>query len=700
MSSLENRGNILGDVRAENDQQMLDAAFFEWQDYKILFESDDRFVVVGRRGTGKSALTYRLQKEWRDKKYFVVVVAPDEEDVIGLRPVAGRFGTSVTKVRAAIKTAWRYAMAMEISLHLYKYYKTQKSIQESSLLLPTLKWEKSGSNFISRLKATIKSNLSPNESPDDSISELASRLNVNSIVAEIDNILSNANRKVMVIVDRLDEGYEPDDIGIGIVDGIIYGADDLRNKTKNIKSVLFLRDNIFRALQAADQDFTRNVEGSVLRLHWDTQELFYLVCRRLRIAFNLHIESDIKLWNSVTSNELHGREGFRTCVKLTLYRPRDLISLLNTAFHNARKQERHTLIPDDIHASAVHISSIRYDDLRKEYSSVFPGIGDITKAIGQRGPKFTLEEGIEAINQFALKIDLDREISMHMQILGGSEEVLKTLYGIGFVGVEDETTGNYLFSHDGKKPERLFDANAHLLIHPCYWNALSISNDASSEVNSHDIFDEYEITISSQVKEQRDIRIGRMISELNQIHLGLEDAAQFEDWCKRTIDLITSRKLTNIQLKPNGNATSRRDIVATNNATEGFWRRIREDYQSRQVVFEVKNYERIGSEEYRQANSYLTNEYGRFAFIICRDKQKELSKGADLDAFKDFYQSHKSMIVKITASLLVSILSKLRSPQKYDAADEQFGRHLDTHIRLYASGQSDASPAKKRRRKS
>ncbi|WP_157380850.1 hypothetical protein [Burkholderia ubonensis] len=67
MASLENRANILGDVRAENDRQMLDQAFFEWQDYKILFEADDRFVVVGRRGTGKSALTYRLQKEWREK---------------------------------------------------------------------------------------------------------------------------------------------------------------------------------------------------------------------------------------------------------------------------------------------------------------------------------------------------------------------------------------------------------------------------------------------------------------------------------------------------------------------------------------------------------------------------------------------------------------------------------------------------------
>jgi len=698
MASLENRANLLGDVRAENDQSMLGTAFYEWQDYKILFESDDRFVVVGRRGTGKSALTYRLQKEWRDKKYFVVVVAPDEEDVFGLRSVAAKFGATVTRVRAAIKIAWRYAMAMEIAIQLHAHYKTQKAIQASKLMLPMFKWEKCGTNIVSRLKSTLRGCLILGESPEDAVSELAVRLDVNALVAEVDSVLSGLGRKAMVIIDRLDEGYESDDIGIGIVDGIIYGADDLRSKTKNIKSVLFLRDNIFRAIQVSDQDFTRNIEGSVLRLHWDTQELFYLVCKRLRVALALDIESDMRLWNSVTSNELHGREGFRVCLKLTLYRPRDLISLLNTAFHNARKQGRQTLIPADLLASATHISAIRYDDLRKEYSSVFPGIAEVTRAVATCGPRLKLEDGIAALDELAASSELSPETALHMKILGGSEEVLKTLYGIGFLGAGDEASGNYIFSHDGKRTDRLFHPGTTLLVHPCYWNALGIQDETPGEEGSEEIFDEYEITISSQVKEQRKLNIGRMISELNQIEPGADDAALFEDWCKRAIDLISARRLTNVQLKPNGNASSRRDIVATNNATEGFWRRVREDYASRQVVFEVKNYERLGMEEYRQANSYLVNEYGKFALIICRDKQKELSKGADLDAFREFYQLHHSMIVKVTASFIVALLSKLRSPQKYDATDEQLEKHLDNHIRLYAAGQSDMVAGKKRRR--
>jgi len=100
-------------------------------------------------------------------------------------------------------------------------------------------------------------------------------LHIDELTEILTNVLREINKKIVVLVDRLDEGYEPDDIGVGIVDGIVYGTDDLRSRFQEIKAVLFLRDNIFRAIQQFDQDFSRNIEGSVLRLHWDPQELFY-----------------------------------------------------------------------------------------------------------------------------------------------------------------------------------------------------------------------------------------------------------------------------------------------------------------------------------------------------------------------------------------------------------------------------------------
>lgn len=82
----------------------------------------------------------------------------------------------------------------------------------------------------------------------------------------------------------------------------------------------------------------------------------------------------------------------------------------------------------------------------------------------------------------------------------------------------------------------------------------------------------------------------------------------------------------------------------------------------------------------------------RIGFIICRDKHPELTKGRELEAFKEFYMQNK-VIIKVTVSMLTSILSKLRSPAKVEAGDFAFDKHLDTHIRLYSTGQT----AKKQR---
>ena len=141
-------------------------------------------------------------------------------------------------------------------------------------------------------------------------------------------------------------------------------------------------------------------------------------------------------------------------------------------------------------------------------------------------------------------------------------------------------------------------------------------------------------------------------------------------------------------MHPNKNSKQRRDVVATNSGTSSAWKRILEDYRTRQVIFEVKNYEVLSIEEFRQVHGYLGREYGKLAFIICRGKSIELS-GSECIAFREFYRSESgSMIVKITANWLVNALSKLRSPQKHDFADIQLSKLLDEYVRVYANAVS------------
>jgi len=692
--------NLFGDVRAEHDHEMLDTSFLESQNYRTLFESRDRFIVVGRRGTGKSALTYKLDKDWKERKFLTVVIAPKEEEVIGIRPLAELFGKTVTRILAGIKLAWRYTLLLEIALICQRNYKTANEIDRYEALRKHIKnWTACGNNPFDRMRTTLRTALKGIDNPEDRIAELASLLDLTDISNEVIKLTQSLNKNFIILIDRLDEGYEPDTIGVGIVDGIIYGTDELRNTLRDsLRAIVFLRDNIYRGVQTEDRDFSRNLESQVLRLHWDPEELFYMVCKRIRVALNIDRESDIKVWNAITSSELHGREGFKRCLRLTLYRPRDVIALLNAAIEQARRQKRETtLIENDFYESSRQISITRFDDLAKEYATIFPGVTQLTTSFANGRTKFSVEDAIVLIKRVKDDPSNDAVILQHLTILGSEEEIAKELYGIGFFGVLDKQNSTWVFSHDGKRANKNISIDDSLMIHPCYWNALNLQKDELEQGVAEQIYDEYEITIHSLSTEQRSTKLGQLISELGKLSLGHDDAKSFEDWCKRAIEIAFAKELTNIELHPNKNAVQRRDIVATNQGIHGFWKRFRKDYSTRQVIFEVKNFETIGIDEYRQMNGYLKKEYGNLGFIICRDKQPGLTKGKELEAFREFYFQDK-VIVKVTATTLSSILSKLRNPAKIDFGDEALDKLLDNHIRLYSTGQSD-SKIKRRRKK-
>lgn len=688
---MEAKPNAFGDVRGENDHKALDESFYEWQDYRALFESADRFIVVGRRGTGKSAITYRLSRVWNDRKTPVITIAPLEEQMMGVRPLARMFGDSLPRMRAGIKIAWKYTILMEICSELQDDYKARALVTGNSVLASSISiWRRRGSSPIDRMRSLLKQFREEPHAEDERVAELSHYLSIERLATDVSEILQQAKRDYVLLVDRLDEGHEPDTIGTSIIDGILYGTDDLRSALPgNFRAIVFIRDNMLRAIESEDRDFTRNLESQVLRLHWDHQELFYMVAKRIRYAFGIAKESDVRVWNSITANELHGREGFRRCLRFTLYRPRDVIALLNTAFYQAQRQGREVLIENDFDESAKSISKTRFNDLGKEYEAVFPGVSALTMSFSSGEAKLGLGQVVQKIEQVMCADDLSPAEATHFKILGTAEETLKALYGIGFIGIYDSQLASFVFSHDGKRFERVLTAKDTLLIHPCYWPALNISGYHLTQGEAEEIYDEYEIAIESQSGEQRRHILGQLMNELNTIPEGSGGASLFENWCKRAIEIAFSKSLTNVELRNSTSDAPRRNIVATNQGG-GVWGRIRDTYGSKKVVFEIRNSLRIGLDEYSEAQRLMGGEQGRLSFIICRDPEYGLRKGRDLDAFRSLYDD-KLLVIKFPAQQLVTILSKLRNPEKVDAGELAVDRLLDTHVRVYADQRTDAS---------
>jgi hypothetical protein len=678
------RANSLGDTTAENDSRMLSDAFVATADFRSLIESDDRTVVVGRRGTGKSALYIELQKHWKkDKKVIVICFSPEDTEIIGFRSLLKPFAESFNLSRAVTKLLWKYTILMEMANYVSSNYKLSSLIERDSLLSSHLsRWNETKSGYLTKCRNIAKLFLTSIH-PEEAVGDLPGNLELSQVEEKVLGLFDKADRRVVVLMDRLDEGYESDAVGIGMIAGLTYAAIELNKRSHLIRPIVFLRDNIYRTLAKEDPDYSRNIEGQVIRLHWDWAQLLTLVTARMKLSFKIAVEKDQKVWDRVTAGELQGRDGFKKCLQFTLYRPRDLLSLLNETFFCAARHSRETAIITDLDHAAQSISVARLEDLWKEYSKIFPSIQLVTSSFKDGEPELLVGSAIEAMEHH---IDSSEDSSNHeslaeTRILQASG-LLQSLYSVGFIGTHDSNTSAFSFCHDGRTPDKGFENRDKILIHPCYWLGLNLSRNALAPEEAEEINDEYDIIVQSVTPEIRKVKIGQTVSQLDKIPLGREGAREFEHWCLDTLRIIFASHLINLELAPNGQAVQRRDIVGTNRSGSDFWKRVHEDYKVRHVVFDSKNYSGLGPDEYRQLQSYLTGPYGKLGFIITRDEDEHMT-GTELDWVREMHKSHSTLIIKLPARYLCKLLQKLRNPEKHDAIDRLMFSLLDNYERNY-----------------
>lgn len=625
---------------------------------------------------------------------------PEEHESIALSSLAQKFSDDYRITRAILRVIWRTVILLSILDQLRRHWKRGR-IERGHDLSDYAQKHKDILSVdgvgVTRCAVILRRYLAKRMEAGELPGIIASDFDLSLLERRVKEALSNLNNSAVVLFDGLDEGWEPTPVSTALLGGLALAVADLRDHQSGVHGILFIRDNLFRALAKFDPDFSRHIEGSSLRLHWDENGLLVVVANRLRVRLSLEkVENDIKIWNRFAHRALQSRDGFIKCLQHTLYRPRDILVLLNQAFHLAARGGRTGLIEDDVESVSLGISDSRLSDLLKEYEAVFPGLGIVISAFRGSTPFKKLHLVISELDRLVDENDYSEIGSGDLAAFGSGEVVFNALYSIGFLGFQDAGSGHITFRHDGGEADvRTENPDQMIAIHPCYWKALGLSRENVAIEIITEIHDEYENRVEPEVQDIRTRQLGTLISELSNVPLGSEGATQFEDWVFRSIRILFQGVLMNPELKPNGSAIQRRDVVATNMAQSGFWRRILDDYQSRQVVFEVKNYKDLRLEDYRQALSYMSNEYGRFMILVCRSGSDAVGE-TEQGWLKTMYHEHQRVILAIPDTLLSRCLRKVRNAQRLSYSEEQLSKRLDLFLRSYLS--LEHSPSKKRRK--
>ena len=685
------RPNALGDVRAESDGHMLSQAFVETPDYRALIESSDRTIVVGRRGTGKSALVQGLRRYWeKNDNVDVLSIVPEEYEALALRPLASLFGPHFEHIRAGIRVAWRYAFMMETVRTMSRHYYFKRHSQSNFLVSQLKHWDSLGRHILDKYRALLRSSIDRDMPTEGRIGDLAQKLDLQKVEEGVVEMAKETKRELVILVDCLDEGYQPDDVGVGVVDGLIQGAIDIKARPLGVRPLVFLRDNIFRSIQLKDRDYSRNIEGNVLRLHWDAHTLYDFVTRRIRVAFDVKEQSSVRIWNRVVGGGLKGRSGFESIVRMTLHRPRDILTLLNEAFFRVG--------PGGIDSKRIVevgklMSENRLNDLVAEYQALFPAIRTLINLFRGKPAEWQVREIHMKVDELQ-RDEGDPLVRQEMTLVYPS--VVDVLFGIGFLGV-GVGEGTFSFCHDGRRRDASV-GEGRALVHPCYWMALDCLTADGAEMS--EIYDEYSIETSRASPSVRKGMIDDHVSALDGIVVGREGATEFEVWCANAIRICFAKGLRNVERNPNPQGPLRPDVLATNVGEGNFWKRVYDDYRCRQVVFEMKNKDALDAEDYHQITSYLGGDYGNIAFFVTREAGIELRRGGDLDRVREIYTRQGVLVVKLTGRFFCQLLRKLKDPRRHDDVNDALHKVLDTYTRLYIRGQGGERErrGKKRRR--
>jgi hypothetical protein len=465
--SILDKIDSFGGVAAENDD-LLGEFFIRTSAYQRIL-SQERFIVVGRKGTGKTAI-YRklLDHAEQEAEAFAAGLEFSDYPWGAHQEVANTLAAAVER----FSESWRFLILVELAKLMLRDQK------------PRGRDARALRRFIKRNWGTTDFQVQRFFAPSEYEAELAPQFFGFALGAikrkrvprtELAGLLSSRNewlktrltriatpnRKYFVLFDGLDIAYNAidDDYKQRLI-GLLLAARSVytwgRDQGLSIAPVVFLRSDIYDSLVFADQN--KITEDNVQLLMWDDStsgenSLKALVDQRIRVLADDE-ESDDP-WGLVFDDALmRGTQvKYKYMVERTYLRPRDMIKFANVCLANGRGAGHERITNEDIYGAKEQYSDYVFEELNNEISAAEP----------------RWARGLEVLREIR-KMTFDRQkfddaFARRASELDGlaPDELLRLFYRFGIVGFVKKGGGGRGGSEVAwqyRDPKQKFDAGA------------------------------------------------------------------------------------------------------------------------------------------------------------------------------------------------------------------------------------------------
>ncbi|MCS6207109.1 P-loop ATPase, Sll1717 family [Shewanella baltica] len=529
----------IGEVDAENDSRFLHDCFIDTGDFDVLEDThSSQCIVLGRTGSGKSALLERLE-ECHEQ---VIRIEPDELALkhISNSTVLSFFEELGVNLDIFYSLLWQHTLAVELIKHKYnidtpsakvnffdsisalisgnskkqlalKYIEdwgdkfwldTETRIKEftdkleNSLTssvgagVPGIKFDATGKSLLSEEQKSEVVYYGKQVVNNVQIEKLAKIVN---LLAE--DIFTDPQRKTYVLIDRLDENWVEDELRYKLIRALIETIRKFR-KIGTVKIIITLRTDLLdRVLEKTrDSGFQREKYSSLfLPLSWTKEQLETMLDARINALLKYKYTNSEVSFSDVFPSKIDKVTSSDYILERTLLRPRDAIVFVNACFNES--QGKTEITNAIIYAAEKHYSVGRKESLEYEWFVEHPYLGKYIDILSQKASRFKVSEItkeelepliLELIDtpkeneDIVVKVANDYFNSEYPKSITHlskfTQNLLYTLYKVGVVGIKIDGTSPVTWVHD--KTQDLapskIKSQSVVYIHRMLWRVLAI----------------------------------------------------------------------------------------------------------------------------------------------------------------------------------------------------------------------------------
>jgi len=486
-------GNLLstmsiGDPMAENELQSLGEYYLQTNEFNRALRGEVN-LVVGRKGTGKTALFSQVRNRKRsDKSNIVVDLKPEGYQLLKLKEDVLDYLSAGAK-QHLVTALWEYLLDAEICAKVLEKDKERhlrdNRLYDGYIELSELYRESphvSEGDFSERL-LTLTNSISQqfiaqrkhSENESLTVDEVTGLLHSGSIRDLRESLSKYLQHKgeIWLLFDNLDKGWSSHGLSTGdiiILRCLIDAARKIQREMVRhqieFHAIIFIRNDVYQLLMDETADFGKEARAD---LDWSDPDMLRTMIR-MRLIANTNLPSAApfdQVWNAICISHIDAEETSQFMIERSLMRPRNFLKLFSACRGFAVNLQRDKIQPDDIRKGLAAYSNDVLIEADQELTDVEPKATRLMyQFLGERS-KLTDED---------LHILLDVDGLEDSDI----ERIIEFLLYYGFLGI----------CYINEEPQYIYDVGYNMEIlktrmmknrgaityslNPAFWNALNI----------------------------------------------------------------------------------------------------------------------------------------------------------------------------------------------------------------------------------